>query len=462
MRARTGARLLLMLTLVSACRADVAPEPDDTGPTVTTPPLGDPDAGWDALRYGDFVGSGVPADVWFDLVGESPSNLLERDGRSAGLPSSFNLFEAPSGAEVVGGITCFGCHAGWIDGTFVPGLGNPRADFVGADDASMFELLGTIVEARYGDDSPEALAYDQFSRGFSAVSAASTGPFVGANPAFSLERAAAAHRDPATLAWEDAPRYDVPAEPLWCDTPPLWNADRKQHLYWTGFGTGRIDRMLMQISVVAVADADQAEEILQQFPDIRAWMAALQPPPFPEPVDPALADAGAQVFATACASCHGTYGEGGTYPERFVPLDEIGTDPVYALGFVDSDFVDWAASSWYGEGAPPPGDVAGYVAPPLDGIWATAPYLHNGSVPDLASLLDPSQRPDRWRRDPDDSTLDHVRLGWPYTVPEPGSATDDAYVYDTSVSGAGNGGHGYGAALTEDERAQVLAYLATL
>ena len=29
----------------------------------------------------------------------------------------------------------------------------------------------------------------------------------------------------------------------------------------------------------------------------------------------------------------------------------------------------------------------GYIAPPLDGIWITAPYLHNGSVPDLETLL---------------------------------------------------------------------------
>jgi len=30
----------------------------------------------------------------------------------------------------------------------------------------------------------------------------------------------------------------------------------------------------------------------------------------------------------------------------------------------------------------------GRADPPLDGIWATAPYLHNGSVPTLAALLD--------------------------------------------------------------------------
>jgi hypothetical protein len=39
-------------------------------------------------------------------------------------------------------------------------------------------------------------------------------------------------------------------------------------------------------------------------------------------------------------------------------------------------------------------DLLGYKARPLDGIWATAPYLHNGSVPTLYHLLlPPAERP---------------------------------------------------------------------
>src|SRR5205807_2120961 len=43
-------------------------------------------------------------------------------------------------------------------------------------------------------------------------------------------------------------------------------------------------------------------------------------------------------------------------------------------------------------------DLFGYTARPLNGVWATAPYLHNGSVPNLyALLLPPDQRPaDFW------------------------------------------------------------------
>ncbi|MFT7562053.1 MAG: hypothetical protein ACI93R_003987 [Flavobacteriales bacterium] len=35
-----------------------------------------------------------------------------------------------------------------------------------------------------------------------------------------------------------------------------------------------------------------------------------------------------------------------------------------------------------------------YKARPLNGIWATAPYLHNGSVPSLYELLLPARRDD--------------------------------------------------------------------
>src|SRR5690606_2320318 len=40
----------------------------------------------------------------------------------------------------------------------------------------------------------------------------------------------------------------------------------------------------------------------------------------------------------------------------------------------------------------------GYLAPPLYGVWATAPYLHNGSVPNVWELLKPADRKPIWRR----------------------------------------------------------------
>ena len=67
--------------------------------------------------------------------------------------------------------------------------------------------------------------------------------------------------------------------------------------------------------------------------------------------------------------------------------------------------------SWFGEYGKL--DVVeepdGYVAPPLDGIWASAPYFHNGSVPTLWHVLHPDERPAVWLRSEDG--YDQQRVG---------------------------------------------------
>ena len=81
-----------------------------------------------------------------------------------------------------------------------------------------------------------------------------------------------------------------------------------------------------------------------------------------------------------------------------------------------------------------------YRARPLNGIWATAPYLHNGSVPDMVELLKPAaQRPTtfyvgNWEFDP-------ARLGFEWSSPFP-----TAFLFDTRITGNSNAGHEHGTA----------------
>src|SRR5262249_31728989 len=108
---------------------------------------------------------------------------------------------------------------------------------------------------------------------------------------------------------------------------------------------------------------------------------------------------------------------------------------------------------------------AGYIAPPLDGIWATAPFFHNGSVPTLELVLDSSRRPVYWRRTSlDSSDYDWTAVGWNYAELPSGKTDqpDAVHVYDTTRPGYGNGGHVFGDALSEDDRAAVIEYLKTL
>lgn len=102
-----------------------------------------------------------------------------------------------------------------------------------------------------------------------------------------------------------------------------------------------------------------------------------------------------------------------------------------------------------------------YKARPLDGIWATAPYLHNGSVPTLYDLLLPAaQRPRSFRVGTRD--YDPVRVGY-----APMAA--GGFLYETAdaagrpIDGNGNGGHDYGAAAMSDaDRWALVEYLKTL
>lgn len=116
-----------------------------------------------------------------------------------------------------------------------------------------------------------------------------------------------------------------------------------------------------------------------------------------------------------------------------------------------------------------------YKARPLNGIWATAPYLHNGSVPTLYDLLLPKKRVD----DPIEGEYrpDEFRVGSREFDPKKvGFRTEgyDGFLFRTGIWGNGNAGHEYASgrspqldgtylpALTEEERWDLLEYLKTL
>jgi mono/diheme cytochrome c family protein len=99
-----------------------------------------------------------------------------------------------------------------------------------------------------------------------------------------------------------------------------------------------------------------------------------------------------------------------------------------------------------------------YKARPLEGIWATAPYLHNGSVPTLYDLLQPvERRPATFLVGT--RAFDPKKVGYD-TAP---GASGNSFTFDTSLPGNANKGHVYGVgALTEAQRLQLLEYLKTL
>lgn len=112
--------------------------------------------------------------------------------------------------------------------------------------------------------------------------------------------------------------------------------------------------------------------------------------------------------------------------------------------------------------------TGGYVPQPLIGIWARAPYLHNGSVPTIAELLkDPRDRMSGYRLDADPNQMsdyDQQSIGWKVTPlnSKAGAATRDEYtrIYDPGLSeGLSNQGHNVSTDLTEQEKRDLMEFL---
>jgi cytochrome c peroxidase len=99
----------------------------------------------------------------------------------------------------------------------------------------------------------------------------------------------------------------------------------------------------------------------------------------------------------------------------------------------------------------------GYVAVPLDGVWLRAPYLHNGSVPTLADLLEPPERrPARFWRGYD--VYDPAKVGF---VSEGSEAQRIGTSHDTSAPGNSNAGHLFGTQLSAEDKRVLLEFLKT-
>lgn len=248
------------------------------------------------------------------------------------------------------------------------------------------------------------------------------------------------------------------------DAPAWWNLHRKTHMYLDGFAP-KDHRGLMQFFLVEANGPKQYHDWENDYRKILAWMETLRPPKYPWPVDEPLATQGRIAFERNCATCHGKYGPDDRYPEVPVAIDELGTDRA-RFDAIDPKMREGYKKSWFGRNVANKVIVRseGYVAPALGGVWASAPYLHNGSVPTLWHMLHPKERPAIWRRSRD--IYDTKKVGLEFSkvakVPEKISAVERRWYFDTANFGKSAAGHNYPDRLSENEKSAVLEYLKTL
>jgi hypothetical protein len=199
-------------------------------------------------------------------------------------------------------------------------------------------------------------------------------------------------------------------------------------------------------------------------------------------IDIPKAKRGEVVYNQNCSSCHGTYRKAWseetledktatislTY-HTSTPVLDVGTDPYRYLGMSSfaEDLNRLSISKFMGTVVVP---KKGYVPPPLDGIWARFPYMHNNSIPTLCDVLSPTKkRPIIYYavdpKDPNDD-FDATCLGYPASPIKPKKF---AVKFDTRILGQGNGGHDEGIfikngreLLSAEDKWSLLEFLKTL
>ncbi|NBV22114.1 MAG: hypothetical protein EBS05_09380 [Proteobacteria bacterium] len=272
--------------------------------------------------------------------------------------------------------------------------------------------------------------------------------------------------------------------------PHLFGFGSFTNLHWDGNTTTGVDRNYAQ-AIALGADFDPKTFVSSARPydlyKMEHTGQLLTAPKWPAeifgPLDNAKVARGEALFRSqGCVTCHSR--------ETWTPLEIIGTDPNrlvnYALpvnvagGRTESYATNLYKSAIavklkaYADNNIPPAEQKkmdawhegvtpawlhtldlGYFTRPLRGLWTSAPYLHNGSVPTLWDLLQPaSQRPKKFAVG--HREFDPVRVGY---------AANPAVVkweLDTALSGNRNTGHEYGVLLTETEKWDLIEYLKTL
>ena len=433
---------------------------DGTDTPVTIQPsvqrAGDSAKGFQYLITGDFLKSGVPYKYFIYINGRDESNLLNRTGKNATVAHGYNVIEH-NGVEMVVP-TCMQCHSHTFEGKLVIGLGNSSLDFSNTKNADFSQGLRLMKAA-----SPRLYkAAKPFFTSFTTTFPLMETEVRGVNAADRLAMVLVSHRDPQTLKWSDTALLPIAEEVIPTDVPAWWLMNKKNAMFYNGFARGDFAKYLMLSNLLTVSDSSEARDVSNHFGDVLAFIRSIKPPVYPHAVDTGKANAGRVVFNENCSRCHGTYGAGGSYPNLLIPASVLQTDPVLADGVqLNVPFIEWFSKSWFSQGKNAPYIVPfkGYIAPPLDGVWITAPYLHNGSIPTIEALLNSKLRPAYWSRDFNNPEYDYSALGWKHIVHlEPIKKV----TYNINVKGYSNKGHYFGDHLTDRERNAVIEYLKTL
>ena len=311
---------------------------------------------------------------------------------------------------------------------------------------------------------------------------------------------------PNPLIPENVARATVPVR-----YPFLWNADRQDRTQWAGTTVNGNQQYAMQRNAAEASgvwsymhpvNGDYLAKNSLNYPGlvrIGTLTQKIGPPKWPWAVNKNKASLGEFLFRINCAECHGIKpGEPRppVYDTWRTPVVKVNTDTAYhtllgqkasSSGILAGTTVPFSnppttispagASSLmlsraFSDNALAqrfPGldlslsvstEAGAYESRVLQGIWAAAPYLHNGSVPTLADLLKPAaQRPTSFPVGP---VYDLKKVGLSSTQPGGQGTVRNTTGASQLDSGNSNAGHEFGVWLPAADKDALLEYLKTL
>jgi hypothetical protein len=326
--------------------------------------------------------------------------------------------------------------------------------------------------------------------------------------AFGVARNQLFGKDPRNLRPQNAP----------ASFPHMWGIETTAWLQWGANMNSVMERNIGQsLGVGAVFDAQSyaGTSRLDNLNTLEHLVYKLTPPQWPGevfgPIVETKAARGREIYDRQCANCHEkpfAITPSGLVVYQLFTLKEIGVSPLVAQNFDEPVYVDGkpvrfpaaafsvleslkqqyytanhiseaTQAEWEGRARRPPPEWkpamrstladadkypdtrGGRVSPakPLAGIWATAPYLNNGSVANMWDLLTPpAARPASFflgSREYDVQKLGYV------TTPDP-KAPAPPWEMKTLITGNSNAGHVYGTTLPDDDKWALIEFLKKL
>lgn len=429
-----------------------------------------------------------------------------------GKPDQFyvgaGLIHTPNGDGLT--FSCFSCHSSNLFGTTVMGLTNKRPHanrFFHMARGIVPNIPNALFKLGTKATASEVLMFDKTKKNLVSV-AAVVPQVLGLDTSLPQVALSLARREDDEFAtkskvYESFPRQNE-LETFVADSKPLpwWNLKYKTH--WLADGSivagNPILTNILWNELGRGADLHDLENWMKEnkktIDELTVAAFSSEAPRFTDffpasAINLERAKKGEQVYNNRCQKCHGEYQKAWNGPaaselndveilattkviyHEKTPVKDVGTDPQRYIGvkyFADA-LNNLAISKWMKTTVVP---QEGYVPPPLVGIWARYPYLHNNSIPNLCALLTkPENRPKTFVQGPAinrETDYDKDCVGYPIGSKIPASwLNDKEAVFVAGKKGLSNLGHSKSIIgdngeelLTPDDKINLINYLKTL